>query len=33
LSKIIEIGAATAFFNDSRIGIDPLLDKARTWII
>jgi hypothetical protein len=28
LSKTIKIGAATAFFNDSRMGIAQLLDKA-----
>ena len=28
MSKIIKIGAATAFFNDSRMGIAQLLEKA-----
>lgn len=28
MSKIIRIGAATAFFNDSRLGIAQLLEKA-----
>ena len=28
MSKIIRIGAATAFFNDSRMGISQLLEKA-----
>ncbi len=30
LSKAIKIGAATAFFNDSRMGISQLLDKAES---
>ena len=28
MSKTVKIGAATAFFNDSRIGIAQLLEKA-----
>jgi hypothetical protein len=28
MSKVIRIGAATAFFNDSRMGIAQLLEKA-----
>ena len=28
MSKVIRIGAATAFFNDSRMGIAQLLAKA-----
>jgi len=28
VSRIVKIGAATAFFNDSRMGIAQLLEKA-----
>ena len=28
MSRIVKIGAATAFFNDSRMGIVQLLEKA-----